>query len=50
MPLPAAAAGPTPAGVPAQGGLTAAQVRGTDGLAPAPATGWPHATGWPTAG
>jgi histidinol-phosphate/aromatic aminotransferase/cobyric acid decarboxylase-like protein len=50
MPLPAAAAGPTPAGVPAQGGLTAAQVRGTDGLTPAPATGWPHATGWPNAG
>ncbi|CAL9435451.1 pyridoxal phosphate-dependent aminotransferase [Streptomyces sp. enrichment culture] len=50
MPLPAAAAGPTPAGVPAQGGLTAAQVRGTDGLTPAPASGRPPVTGWPTAG
>ncbi|MBD0417679.1 aminotransferase class I/II-fold pyridoxal phosphate-dependent enzyme [Streptomyces sp. TRM S81-3] len=44
MPVPAAMpAGPTPPGVPARGGLTAAQVRGTDGLEPAPATGRPGA-------
>nr|WBO77752.1 histidinol-phosphate aminotransferase family protein [Streptomyces sp. SBE_14.2] len=51
-PMPAAASyGPTPPGVPARGGLTAAQVRGTTGpgLAPAPATGWPQATAWPNA-
>ncbi|MGW1210466.1 pyridoxal phosphate-dependent aminotransferase [Streptomyces sp. NPDC002499] len=49
MPMPAAAA--TPPGVPARGGLTAAQVRGTTGpgLAPAPATGWPNAQSWPNA-
>ncbi|KUL74973.1 MULTISPECIES: pyridoxal phosphate-dependent aminotransferase [unclassified Streptomyces] len=45
--------GPTPPGVPARGGLTAAQVRGTTGpvpgLAPAPATGWPQAQSWPNA-
>ncbi|MGW0880564.1 pyridoxal phosphate-dependent aminotransferase [Streptomyces sp. NPDC002671] len=49
---------PTPPGVPARGGLTAAQVRGTTaqgtpalatGLAPAPATGWPNARSWPSA-
>ncbi|AZM62490.1 MULTISPECIES: pyridoxal phosphate-dependent aminotransferase [unclassified Streptomyces] len=40
--------GPTPPGVPARGGLTAAQVRGTDGLSTAPATGWPGAqAAWP---
>jgi hypothetical protein len=45
-PQPAAAvAASTPPGVPAQGGLTAAQVRGTNGLTPAPATGWPAAAG-----
>ncbi|MDH6215442.1 pyridoxal phosphate-dependent aminotransferase [Streptomyces pseudovenezuelae] len=51
-PMPAAAsAAPTPPGVPARGGLTAAQVRGTTGpgLAPAPATGWPNAQSWPNA-
>ncbi|MFI8093634.1 pyridoxal phosphate-dependent aminotransferase [Streptomyces sp. NPDC086080] len=43
-------AGPTPPGVPARGGLTAAQVRGTDGLSMAPATGWPGAqAAWPNA-
>ncbi len=36
---------PTPPGVPARGGLTAAQVRGTDGLGPVPARGWPDAAG-----
>ncbi|MEW2614144.1 histidinol-phosphate transaminase [Streptomyces sp. NPDC047880] len=41
--------GPTPPGVPARGGLTAAQVRGTNGLTPAPATGWPAAQNWPNA-
>ncbi|MEU6544014.1 histidinol-phosphate transaminase [Streptomyces sp. NPDC046859] len=43
--------GPTPPGVPARGGLTAAQVRGTTGpgLAPAPATGWPGSQSWPNA-
>ncbi|MFI5818091.1 pyridoxal phosphate-dependent aminotransferase [Streptomyces rishiriensis] len=41
--------GPTPPGVPARGGLTAAQVRGTNGLSPAPATGWPNAQSWPNA-
>ncbi|MEU9451599.1 histidinol-phosphate transaminase [Streptomyces sp. NPDC048277] len=56
MPM-APPAGPTPAGVPARGGLTAAQVRGmtapapapATGLAPAPATGWPNAQSWPNA-
>ncbi|MFD3729897.1 pyridoxal phosphate-dependent aminotransferase [Streptomyces sp. NPDC058632] len=57
-PVPAAASfapspmptGPTPPGVPARGGLTAAQVRGTDGLSPAPASGWPAgAQSWPEA-
>ncbi|MEV6170219.1 histidinol-phosphate transaminase [Streptomyces sp. NPDC051954] len=55
-PAPAAAsaaqpqpAGPTPPGVPARGGLTAAQVRGTNGLTPAPASGWPNAQSWPNA-
>ncbi|MER6924515.1 hypothetical protein ABT314_37205, partial [Streptomyces spiralis] len=44
---------PTPPGVPARGGLTAAQVRGmtapaaAPGLAPAPATGWPGAQSRP---
>ncbi|SMF83736.1 histidinol-phosphate transaminase [Streptomyces sp. Amel2xC10] len=47
-PAPAPAPGPTPPGVPARGGLTAAQVRGTNGLAPA-ATGWPNAQSWPNA-
>ncbi|WSQ08765.1 aminotransferase class I/II-fold pyridoxal phosphate-dependent enzyme [Streptomyces sp. NBC_01231] len=47
--------GPTPPGVPARGGLTAAQVRGMTGPAPvpdlttAPATGWPNAQSWPNA-
>ncbi|MDX3244811.1 histidinol-phosphate transaminase [Streptomyces sp. ME18-1-4] len=41
--------GPTPTGVPARGGLTAAQVRGTNGLSPAAATGWPNAQSWPNA-
>lgn len=45
----APAPGPTPPGVPARGGLTAAQVRGTNGLAPAAATGWPNAQSWPNA-
>ncbi|KKD06968.1 pyridoxal phosphate-dependent aminotransferase [Streptomyces sp. WM6386] len=45
----AAPSGPTPPGVPARGGLTAAQVRGTNGLAPAPATGWPNSGSWPNA-
>ncbi|MFJ8809627.1 pyridoxal phosphate-dependent aminotransferase [Streptomyces sp. NPDC102490] len=51
VPVPAPAAaypppfGPTPPGVPARGGLTAAQVRGTDGLESVPATGWPNAAG-----
>ena len=42
---------PTPSGVPARNGLTAAQVRGTTGpgLTPAPATGWPAAQSWPNA-
>ncbi|MER6081608.1 histidinol-phosphate transaminase [Streptomyces sp. NPDC001833] len=51
-----APAGPTPPGVPARGGLTAAQVRGmtapappVPNLAPAPATGWPNAQSWPNA-
>ncbi|MER6219060.1 histidinol-phosphate transaminase [Streptomyces sp900105755] len=57
-PAPAAPApaGPTPPGVPARGGLTAAQVRGmtapappVPNLAPAPATGWPNAQSWPNA-
>ncbi|MGW1627365.1 pyridoxal phosphate-dependent aminotransferase [Streptomyces sp. NPDC002172] len=56
-PAPAPApAGPTPPGVPARGGLTAAQVRGmtapappAPNLAPAPATGWPNAQSWPNA-
>lgn len=51
-PAPAAAqfplpAGPTPPGVPARGGLTAAQVRGTNGLESVPATGWPGPQSWP---
>jgi histidinol-phosphate/aromatic aminotransferase/cobyric acid decarboxylase-like protein len=41
--------GPTPPGVPARGGLTAAQVRGTDGLSAAPAPGRPGPQGWPYA-
>ncbi|MFD5590854.1 pyridoxal phosphate-dependent aminotransferase [Streptomyces griseorubiginosus] len=49
--------GPTPPGVPARGGLTAAQVRGMTAPAPtgpeelstAPATGWPNAQSWPNA-
>ncbi|MDQ0602138.1 histidinol-phosphate/aromatic aminotransferase/cobyric acid decarboxylase-like protein [Streptomyces canus] len=47
----AAPQGPTPPGVPARGGLTAAQVRGTNGLTPAPASGWPNAQAqsWPNA-
>ncbi|WP_180687230.1 pyridoxal phosphate-dependent aminotransferase [Streptomyces gossypiisoli] len=57
VPAPAPAPGPTPPGVPARGGLTAAQVRGTTGpgspsapdLTPAAATGWPGATSWPNA-
>ncbi|MFE5033658.1 pyridoxal phosphate-dependent aminotransferase [Streptomyces sp. NPDC056683] len=57
VPAPAPApAGPTPPGVPARGGLTAAQVRGmtapappVPNLAPAPATGWPNAQSWPNA-
>ncbi|MFJ4691499.1 pyridoxal phosphate-dependent aminotransferase [Streptomyces sp. NPDC088766] len=40
--------GPTPPGVPARGGLTAAQVRGTNGLSPAATTGWPNAQNWPS--
>ncbi|WP_406445769.1 histidinol-phosphate aminotransferase family protein [Streptomyces sp. NBC_01613] len=50
-PAPAPMTGPTPPGVPARGGLTAAQVRGTTapGLSPAPATGWPNAQSWPNA-
>ncbi|WP_285894207.1 hypothetical protein [Streptomyces hilarionis] len=48
-PAPAPPMGPTPPGVPARGGLTAAQVRGTNGLSPAPATGWPNAQSWPNA-
>ncbi|WP_435272236.1 pyridoxal phosphate-dependent aminotransferase [Streptomyces parvulus] len=55
MPAPAAAAGYppvgiTPPGVPAHGGLTAAQVRGTNGLESVPATGWPNAAGMGRAG
>ncbi|MFE6283708.1 aminotransferase class I/II-fold pyridoxal phosphate-dependent enzyme [Streptomyces sp. NPDC057877] len=52
VPAPAAAmTGPTPPGVPARGGLTAAQVRGTTApdLTAAPPTGWPGAVGWPNA-
>ncbi|MFG2277635.1 pyridoxal phosphate-dependent aminotransferase [Streptomyces asoensis] len=48
-PTPAPPMGPTPPGVPARGGLTAAQVRGTNGLSPAAATGWPNAQSWPNA-
>ncbi|WP_030836836.1 pyridoxal phosphate-dependent aminotransferase [Streptomyces sp. NRRL S-475] len=48
-PMAAPFTGPTPPGVPARGGLTAAQVRGTNGLTPAPATGWPAAQSWPNA-
>ncbi|MEU6404603.1 aminotransferase class I/II-fold pyridoxal phosphate-dependent enzyme [Streptomyces sp. NPDC046985] len=42
---------PTPPGVPARGGLTAAQVRGMTAPAPglAPATGWPSPQSWPSA-
>ncbi|AWW39751.1 pyridoxal phosphate-dependent aminotransferase [Streptomyces cadmiisoli] len=53
--IPQQPSGPTPPGVPARGGLTAAQVRGMTGpgvpagLATAPATGWPGATHWPNA-
>lgn len=56
VPAPAAAAGypppvgPTPPGVPARGGLTAAQVRGTNGMESVPATGWPNAVGMGRAG
>ncbi|MFF9812374.1 pyridoxal phosphate-dependent aminotransferase [Streptomyces sp. NPDC014006] len=57
VPLPPAQPWPQPlppAGVPAQGGLTAAQVRGTtglpDGLTAAPAAGWPNAAGMGRAG
>ncbi|MCX4761703.1 histidinol-phosphate aminotransferase family protein [Streptomyces sp. NBC_01275] len=39
----------TPPGVPARGGLTAAQVRGTNGLSPAATSGWPNAQSWPNA-
>jgi histidinol-phosphate/aromatic aminotransferase/cobyric acid decarboxylase-like protein len=52
---PAAAMGQTPTGVPARGGLTAAQVRGMTApssvpdLTTAPATGWPNAQSWPNA-
>ncbi|WBO66543.1 pyridoxal phosphate-dependent aminotransferase [Streptomyces camelliae] len=53
VPAPAAAVAPTPPGVPARGGLTAAQVRGMTappaGLTPAPPTGWPNAQSWPNA-
>ncbi|MFI1362007.1 pyridoxal phosphate-dependent aminotransferase [Streptomyces griseochromogenes] len=56
VPAPAAGVGLTPPGVPARGGLTAAQVRGmtapgapVPGLTPAPATGWPNAQSWPNA-
>ncbi|MFJ5014456.1 pyridoxal phosphate-dependent aminotransferase [Streptomyces griseoluteus] len=60
VPAPAAALGPTPPGVPARGGLTAAQVRGmtapgtpavpaTPDFAPASASGWPNAQSWPNA-
>ncbi|MEU6771419.1 histidinol-phosphate transaminase [Streptomyces sp. NPDC046759] len=58
VPAPAAVVAPTPPGVPARGGLTAAQVRGMTappapgaaaGLTPAPATGWPNAQSWPNA-
>ncbi|MFJ6742375.1 pyridoxal phosphate-dependent aminotransferase [Streptomyces sp. NPDC091279] len=45
--------GPTPPGVPARGGLTAAQVRGTTGPGqnqpPPPTPGWPNAQSWPNA-
>ncbi|MFD0314794.1 pyridoxal phosphate-dependent aminotransferase [Streptomyces flavalbus] len=53
VPAPAAAMpGPTPPGVPAHGGLTAAQVRGATSpadLTAAPATGWPGPGTWPNA-
>ncbi|MGW2210381.1 pyridoxal phosphate-dependent aminotransferase [Streptomyces sp. NPDC001781] len=57
MAAPAATVGPTPPGVPARGGLTAAQVRGmtapgtpaTPEFAPAAASGWPNAQSWPNA-
>ncbi|MEV7283785.1 histidinol-phosphate transaminase [Streptomyces sp. NPDC093252] len=48
VPVPMPVGGPTPPGVPAHGGLTAAQVRGTNGMPPA--TGWPNPAGWPNAG
>ncbi|MGC0403664.1 histidinol-phosphate/aromatic aminotransferase/cobyric acid decarboxylase-like protein [Streptomyces sp. SAI-126] len=57
-PMPfSAPSGPTPPGVPARGGLTAAQVRGMTAPSPgvpeelstAPATGWPNAQSWPNA-
>ncbi|MBV2353805.1 aminotransferase class I/II-fold pyridoxal phosphate-dependent enzyme [Streptomyces sp. J2-1] len=65
VPAAAVPSGLTPPGVPARGGLTAAQVRGMtapappaapaatpgqpSGLTPAPATGWPNAQSWPNA-
>ncbi|MFJ5517814.1 pyridoxal phosphate-dependent aminotransferase [Streptomyces griseoluteus] len=60
VPAPAAALGPTPPGVPARGGLTAAQVRGMTApgtpavpaapdFAPSSASGWPNAQSWPNA-
>ncbi|MEV8539277.1 histidinol-phosphate transaminase [Streptomyces sp. NPDC051572] len=59
VPAPMPPQGPTPTGVPARNGLTAAQVRGAtspngmQNLAPAPATGWPNAQAqaqsWPNA-
>ncbi|MEV0302918.1 pyridoxal phosphate-dependent aminotransferase [Streptomyces prasinus] len=48
-PPPQMPTGPTPPGVPARGGLTAAQVRGTDGLSQAPGTSWSGAQSWPEA-
>ncbi|MCC2268491.1 histidinol-phosphate aminotransferase family protein [Streptomyces sp. CT1-17] len=41
--------GPTPPGVPARGGLTAAQVRGTNGLESVQAAGRPGPQNWPNA-
>ncbi|MBZ6256303.1 histidinol-phosphate aminotransferase family protein [Streptomyces olivaceus] len=41
--------GPTPPGVPARGGLTAAQVRGTNGLESVQAAGRPGPQSWPNA-
>ncbi|MGW5127177.1 pyridoxal phosphate-dependent aminotransferase [Streptomyces sp. NPDC004069] len=53
-PVPASAPPLTPPGVPARGGLTAAQVRGMTAPPPgahglAPATGWPSHQNWPDA-